>query len=109
MFVANIVYLGFKAPTASQRGSMRMSGKHNQTICGKCERRKRKGNEAGKQQGCFPVYLARLSVSNCFSPWRLKKGKKKKTEKREREFQYDKTKLYHYRFRFLHREICTSL
>lgn len=49
MFVENIVSLVLKAPTASQQGSMRVSGKHNQAICGKCERRKREGNETDSQ------------------------------------------------------------
>lgn len=68
MFVESTVYLGFKAPIASQQGSVRMSGKHNQAFCGKCERSKKQGNEACMWPGCFPVYLATLTVPNCFAP-----------------------------------------
>lgn len=80
----NIVSLGFRAPTASQQESVRMSGKHNQAIYGKCERRKRKANEAETEPGSFPVYLARLSFSNWFSPWRLKKTERVREGEKER-------------------------
>lgn len=70
MFVGNIVCLGFKVPTASQQGSVRLSGTHNQAICGKCQRGKREGNEARVQAdlGCFPIYLATFTFPNYFSP-----------------------------------------
>lgn len=83
MFVESIVYLGFKAPIASQQGSVSMSGKHNQAFCGKCERSKAQGNEAYLWPGCFPVYLAILTVPNCFAPWRLEKTEKEEKALRE--------------------------
>lgn len=78
---------------------MKMSGKHNHAICGKCEMRKREGNEAYTEQFSFPAYLGRLSFSNCFSPWRYK----------HREFRYHKVKLYYCSFQFFRKEICTVL
>lgn len=47
----------------AQQGSMKMSGKHNHAICGKCEMRKREGNEAQTVQfSSQPIQVDCLSL-----------------------------------------------